>query len=60
VGHERAVGSLADDIGECAAAVAGIRQLLGLMPGEPVTPVQVECVKMGTTVANNALLDRKG
>ena len=42
------------------AAVAGIRQLLGLKPGEPVTPAQVECVKMGTTVATNALLERKG
>lgn len=42
------------------AAVAGIRYLLGLKPGEPVTPQQVECVKMGTTVATNALLERKG
>ncbi len=42
------------------AAVAGIRHLLGLMRGEPVTPNLVECVKMGTTVATNALLERKG
>ncbi|WP_458763604.1 hydantoinase B/oxoprolinase family protein [Cupriavidus basilensis] len=42
------------------AAVAGIRHLLGLAPGEPVTPAQVEVVKMGTTVATNALLERKG
>jgi 5-oxoprolinase (ATP-hydrolysing) len=42
------------------AAVAGIRHLLGLKAGEPVTPDQVECVKMGTTVATNALLERKG
>jgi 5-oxoprolinase (ATP-hydrolysing) len=42
------------------AAVAGIRYLLGLKPGEPVTPELVECVKMGTTVATNALLERKG
>ena len=42
------------------AAVAGIRHLLGLQPGEPITPQQVECVKMGTTVATNALLERKG
>jgi 5-oxoprolinase (ATP-hydrolysing) len=42
------------------AAVAGIRHLLGLKAGEPVTPEQVECVKMGTTVATNALLERKG
>ncbi|HWP10265.1 MAG TPA: hydantoinase/oxoprolinase family protein, partial [Ramlibacter sp.] len=42
------------------AAVAGIRHLLGLHAGEPVTPQLVECVKMGTTVATNALLERKG
>ena len=42
------------------AAVAGIRHLLGLQPGEAVTPERVECVKMGTTVATNALLERKG
>ena len=42
------------------AAVAGIRHLLGLQIGERITPQQVECVKMGTTVATNALLERKG
>ncbi len=42
------------------AAVAGIRHLLGLKAGEPVTPDLVACVKMGTTVATNALLERKG
>ena len=42
------------------AAVAGIRHLLGLKAGEPVTPDRVACVKMGTTVATNALLERKG
>jgi 5-oxoprolinase (ATP-hydrolysing) len=42
------------------AAVEGIRRLLGLGPGEPITPQQVDCVKMGTTVATNALLERKG
>ena len=46
------------------AAVEGIRRLLGqhagLQPGQPITPDQVECVKMGTTVATNALLERKG
>jgi 5-oxoprolinase (ATP-hydrolysing) len=42
------------------AAVAGIRYLLGLKAGEAVTPELVECVKMGTTVATNALLERKG
>jgi len=42
------------------AAVAGIRYLLGLKPHEAVTPSAVSCVKMGTTVATNALLERKG
>jgi 5-oxoprolinase (ATP-hydrolysing) len=42
------------------AAVAGIRYLLGLKTGELITPARVECVKMGTTVATNALLERKG
>ncbi len=42
------------------AAVAGIRCLLGLGAAEPVTSAQVESVKMGTTVATNALLERKG
>src|SRR6478752_757852 len=42
------------------AAVAGIRHLLGLADGEAITPDRVECVKMGTTVATNALLERKG
>jgi 5-oxoprolinase (ATP-hydrolysing) len=42
------------------AAVEGIRRLLGLAAGEAITPERVECVKMGTTVATNALLERKG
>ncbi len=42
------------------AAVAGIRYLLGLRADQAVTPDIVECVKMGTTVATNALLERKG
>ncbi|MBT9495459.1 MAG: hydantoinase B/oxoprolinase family protein, partial [Paucibacter sp.] len=42
------------------AAVEGIRRLLELAAGEAITPALVECVKMGTTVATNALLERKG
>jgi 5-oxoprolinase (ATP-hydrolysing) len=42
------------------AAVEGIRRLLGLGADEPITPAQVESVKMGTTVATNALLERRG
>ena len=43
------------------AAVAGIRSLLGLSAGDrKFRPQQVAVVKMGTTVATNALLERKG
>jgi 5-oxoprolinase (ATP-hydrolysing) len=42
------------------AAVEGVRRLLRLQPQEPITPDRVDCVKMGTTVATNALLERKG
>lgn len=42
------------------AAVAGIRTLLGIGKHEPITPSQVEQVRMGTTVATNALLQRTG
>ncbi|MGL4231060.1 MAG: hydantoinase B/oxoprolinase family protein [Casimicrobium sp.] len=42
------------------AAVQGVRELLGLKAGEPIPAARVEAVKMGTTVATNALLERKG
>ncbi|GAA1882603.1 hydantoinase B/oxoprolinase family protein [Streptomyces durmitorensis] len=44
------------------AAVAGIRELLGAAPGVPgdTADVPVDSVRMGTTVATNALLERKG
>ena len=42
------------------AAVAGIRKLLGLADGDPIPPGAIAAVKMGTTVATNALLERKG
>ncbi|MGX4643035.1 hydantoinase B/oxoprolinase family protein [Massilia sp. SYSU DXS3249] len=42
------------------AAVAGIRHLLGVAPGDPLPVNAIEAVKMGTTVATNALLERKG
>lgn len=40
------------------AATAGIRALLGLADGEPLPPIAG--VRMGTTVATNALLERRG
>ncbi|MEY3463653.1 MAG: hypothetical protein RLZZ468_1431, partial [Cyanobacteriota bacterium] len=41
-------------------AVEAIRQLLGLAPGQPIPPGQVEEVRLGTTVATNALLEHRG
>jgi 5-oxoprolinase (ATP-hydrolysing) len=42
------------------AAVHGIRELLGLSPDDAIPNGQIGAVKMGTTVATNALLERKG
>jgi len=42
------------------AAIAGIREALGLAADAPIPAAAVEAVKMGTTVATNALLERKG
>ena len=42
------------------AAVHGIRHLLGLEPGAACPSDRIAAVKMGTTVATNALLERKG
>ena len=42
------------------AAVQGIRDLLGLKAGEAIPAGAVGEVRMGTTVATNALLERKG
>src|ERR1700686_435745 len=42
------------------AAIAGIKTVLGVPLDAPIPPNVVEAVKMGTTVATNALLERKG
>ncbi|GGO27405.1 hydantoinase B/oxoprolinase family protein [Microbispora bryophytorum] len=42
------------------AAVAGIRALLEVPAGEPIPVERIESVRMGTTVATNALLERRG
>jgi len=42
------------------AAVHGIRLLLGLNPGDAIPKGVIGDVRMGTTVATNALLERKG
>lgn len=42
------------------AAIQGIRELMGLAANQPIPAEQIAVVKMGTTVATNALLERKG
>ncbi len=42
------------------AALEGIRRVLGLAPGVPIPHGRIAEVRMGTTVATNALLERKG
>jgi 5-oxoprolinase (ATP-hydrolysing) len=42
------------------AVIQGIRDILGLSPTDTIPADQIEVVKMGTTVATNALLERKG
>jgi 5-oxoprolinase (ATP-hydrolysing) len=42
------------------AAVAGIRHLLGVPAGAPLPTGQIAAVRLGTTVATNALLERTG
>lgn len=42
------------------AAIQGIRELLEVPAGEKIPAEKIEAVKMGTTVATNALLERKG
>ncbi len=42
------------------AAIQGIRELLGVAAGEALPVSRIAAVKMGTTVATNALLERKG
>jgi 5-oxoprolinase (ATP-hydrolysing) len=42
------------------AALQGIRDILGVDARDPIPGASIEVVKMGTTVATNALLERKG
>jgi 5-oxoprolinase (ATP-hydrolysing) len=42
------------------AAVAGLRQLLGVAPDKEIPAQSIGQVRLGTTVATNALLERKG
>src|SRR6267142_2005685 len=42
------------------AALAGIRKILNVNQAQPIPAGAIDAVKMGTTVATNALLERKG
>ena len=42
------------------APIQGIRELMGVENDRPIPSAQISVVKMGTTVATNALLERKG
>jgi 5-oxoprolinase (ATP-hydrolysing) len=42
------------------AAIQGIRALMGIAPGDRIPLDAVSAIKMGTTVATNALLERTG
>ncbi|MBN3905739.1 MAG: hydantoinase/oxoprolinase family protein [Nostoc sp. NMS1] len=42
------------------AAIQGIRDIMGISGNEPIPTEAIEVIKMGTTVATNALLERKG
>ena len=52
---------LSQDPGRYAdPAVAGIRQMLGVPDGAPIPAEQISVARLGTTVATNALLERRG
>ncbi len=59
IGREPGTGALftAKVLSSDRAPIEGIRALLGLAAGEPIPPCDV---RMGTTVATNALLERRG
>jgi len=57
VSHKLLSERLGDD---WDAAVRGIRDVLGLDPGQPMAEEEIRAIRMGTTVATNALLERAG
>ncbi len=42
------------------APIQGIRDIMGIAHNQPIPTAEIEAIKMGTTVATNALLERKG
>ena len=59
-GDLHAVKVLSDAPAFDDAGIEGIRRVLGLAPTEPLPEDRIASIHMGTTVATNALLERKG
>jgi 5-oxoprolinase (ATP-hydrolysing) len=59
-GAEHALKLLSSSPSYEDAAVEAMRRLLGVTDGAPFPAERVVAIKMGTTVATNALLERKG
>ncbi|MDB5447697.1 MAG: hydantoinase/oxoprolinase [Phenylobacterium sp.] len=59
-GRETSLKLLSSSPAYTDAAVEGMRRLLGAGPGEPFPAARVRAIRMGTTVATNALLERAG
>ena len=59
-GAEHTLKLLSQSPAYADAAVEAMRRLLGAQPDQPFPAERVEAIKMGTTVATNALLERKG
>jgi 5-oxoprolinase (ATP-hydrolysing) len=59
-GHEATLKLLSDSDTYTDAAVEGMRRMLGAPAGSPFPADRVTAIRMGTTVATNALLERKG
>ena len=59
-GHETSLKLLSASSAYPDAAVAAMRRILGAAPGGPFPAARVDSIKMGTTVATNALLERAG
>jgi 5-oxoprolinase (ATP-hydrolysing) len=59
-GHETSAKLLSSSPTYTDAAVEGMRRLLNVAPGAPFPAERVTAIKMGTTVATNALLERAG
>ena len=59
-GAESSLKLLSASAAYADAAVEGMRRILGAAPGEPFPAARVDVIKMGTTVATNALLERAG